>query len=89
MRRIIEKFKITCDEATTICDKSQYNQATFFELVKLNLHFLGCKICKMYSKQNGLMSRILKKNNVGKSICQLTDEEKEAMRLRLEEEKTK
>ena len=34
------KFKITCDEATTICDKSQYGKATILEIIKLKFHFL-------------------------------------------------
>lgn len=80
------KFKITCDEATTICDKSQYGKATIMEIIKLRIHFLGCRICSIYTKQNSLISKILNKNKGGSAICSLTEEEKEEMRLKFEEE---
>jgi hypothetical protein len=54
----MSKLFISCDEATTICDKNQYGEATIIDKLKLNLHFLRCKICKMYTKQNTLLSRI-------------------------------
>jgi hypothetical protein len=80
------KFKITCDEATTICDKSQYGKATIMEVIKLRFHFFGCKICSLYTKQNTLLSKILNKNKGGRAICSLTAEEKEKMRKKFEEE---
>ena len=83
------KFKITCDEATTICDKSQYGKATIMEVIKLRFHFFGCKICSLYTKQNNLLSKILNKNKEGVTICNLTAEEKEAMRIKFEEENAK
>ena len=53
---MFKKFNITCDEATKICDKSQYKEASFKEILRLNWHFLQCKICKLYSNQNNKMS---------------------------------
>jgi len=50
-------LKITCKEANEICNKAQYNEATFMEKIKLNLHLLVCKICAMYSKQNKLLTK--------------------------------
>lgn len=83
------KFKMTCDEATTVCDKSQYGKATIMEIIKLKFHFLGCKICSLYTKQNTLLSKILNKNKGGNAICSLTAEEKEIMRIKFEEENAK
>jgi len=81
------KFKITCDEATTICDKSQYGKATIMEIIKLRIHFLGCKLCPVYTKQNNLLSKILNKNKGENAICSLSEEEKEQMRILFEKEK--
>lgn len=83
----MSKLKITCDEATTICDKSQYGKATFFEIIKLRIHFFGCKICSLYTKQNTLISKILNKNKSGISICSMTEEEKMELRKKFEEVK--
>jgi len=57
---MFKKFKITCDEATTICDKSQYKEASLLEILKLNWHFLYCKFCKLYAVQNNKMSLLFK-----------------------------
>ena len=53
---MLKSLFITCDEATMICDKSQYNEASFYEKIQLNIHFLKCKICRLYTKQNNKMS---------------------------------
>jgi hypothetical protein len=53
-------WKITCDEAALICDKSQYKESSFSEKVKLEFHILFCKICKKYVQQNSLLSKIYK-----------------------------
>ncbi|HEY9221052.1 MAG TPA: hypothetical protein VIO43_05680 [Lutibacter sp.] len=54
-------MKLTCDEATAICDKSQYNEASFWEKIKLKVHLFLCKKCGLYAKQNKIMSTCLKK----------------------------
>tara|TARA_B100000809_G_C15132490_1_gene529105 strand:- start:731 stop:991 length:261 start_codon:yes stop_codon:yes gene_type:complete len=84
----MSKIKITCDEATTICDKSQYGKASLVEVIKLRIHFLGCKFCALYTKQNNLLSKILNLNKGGNAICSMTEEEKELMRRQLKEKKT-
>jgi len=80
-------MKLTCDEATTICDKSQYNEASFFEKIKLQLHILLCKKCWKYSKQNGIMSKCYEKKRASDLDKKgfLCDEEKKAMENSLKE----
>ena len=73
------KLIISCDEATAICDKNQYSEATILEKIKLNIHFIRCKFCKLYTKQNTYLTRLLgiysKDAHCGKEKC-LTEEEK-------------
>ncbi|APG66011.1 hypothetical protein LPB136_11820 [Tenacibaculum todarodis] len=57
---MFKNFIISCDEATTICDKSQYGEASFSEKLKLNWHIFVCKICSKYVKQNRTMTKVLK-----------------------------
>lgn len=52
------KIMISCDDATAICDKNQYGEASFSEKLRLTLHLIICKYCKKYSKQNNLMSQL-------------------------------
>ncbi len=50
-------MKLTCDEATAICDKNQYGETTLLEKIKLRLHVFLCKKCGLYSKQNNIMTK--------------------------------
>lgn len=52
---------LTCDEATAICDKNQYGEASISEKISLTFHLLMCKYCKKYTKQNDLMTRLFGK----------------------------
>jgi len=81
------KFVINCDEATAICDKSQYGEATIYDKIRLSYHLLVCKYCKTYSKQNNLMSQLFGKHL---SPCdgseKLTEEEKLELEKKLQKE---
>jgi len=85
---MFKSLKITCDEATTICDKNQYGAATLLEKVKLSIHFLGCKFCSLYSKQNNTLTELYKghaRNCKGaKTNACMSKEDKEALRKELE-----
>ncbi|MDO9136269.1 MAG: hypothetical protein Q7U21_00480 [Lutibacter sp.] len=54
-------MKITCNEATEICDKSQYKEASIWEKIKLGTHLFLCNKCGLYAKQNKMMSVCLRK----------------------------
>ena len=79
-------FKISCDEATTICDKAQYGEASLMERFKLNWHIITCKICKLYAKQNALLTTIYKDHAKGCIIKRsvLSEEDKLALKRQLE-----
>lgn len=74
-------MKISCDEATTICDKSQYGEATLLEKIKLNWHLFLCKNCGKYTTHNGIMTKCYRKQseNITKKKCCLSEDEKECM----------
>ncbi len=80
-------FKINCDEATAICDKNQYGEASFYDKIRLNFHLLMCKFCMSYTKQNNIMSQIFGKHL---GTCQdpehLSKEEKEELDKNLHKE---
>lgn len=52
---------MTCDEATSICNKNQYGSATLWDKIRLSIHSLSCNHCKTYSKQNVILTKILRK----------------------------
>lgn len=77
---------ISCDEATAICTKNQYKEASFWELIQLNIHILRCKICGQFSKQNGKLTEVCNKH-LQKEECEhsLTDAEKTVLKEKLAE----
>ena len=84
---MFKKFKITCDQATTICDKAQYNEASLYERIQLNYHLFACKICARYSKQNHKMSAIFKMsaNNCKNEVRCLSKHDKDTLKEKLRE----
>jgi len=59
------KIFIPCEEANQNCDKSQYNEATLWEKIKLNIHLLYCRICREYSSNNGKLTKLMNRKEVG------------------------
>ena len=87
---MFKKLNITCNQATTICDKSQYGEASFFDKIKLHIHFIDCKICVIYKKQNVLLTKFYKhKATTAKrkhdSLC-MTHQEKDDLRKEFEKQ---
>lgn len=73
------KFFLKCDEATLVCDKSQYEEAGFFDKFLLIIHLLFCKICREYSSRNVKLSEAIK----SAEIKTLREEEKQVLKERL------
>ena len=72
---------ISCEDAKQICDKSQYNEASAWEKLKLNLRFSWCRFTRAYVKNNKKLTQIVKDSNVN---C-LNSSEKEELKLRFQE----
>lgn len=49
---------ISCEKAEEICNKAQYNEATFLEKLKLLSHVLICKICARFTKENAKLTTL-------------------------------
>lgn len=76
------KFFFKCDEAVHVCDKSQYNEASFFEKLKLKMHILICALCRGHAKRNTKLTETINAAN----IKTLLPEEKEQLKSRLQQE---
>ncbi len=81
------KLLINCDEATTICDKSQYDEAPLVDRIRLTLHLAFCRNCKKYTKQNSLMSDVFSRFATPcQGSDQMPDEDKKDLEEKLQEE---
>lgn len=76
------KFFLKCDEAVHVCDKSQYNEASFFEKLKLKMHIIICALCRGHAERNTKLSETIKSAN----IKTLHPEEKQILKTRIQQE---
>jgi hypothetical protein len=58
------KLFISCEEASHVCDKTQYKEASLWEKIKLNIHLLYCRVCREYSKNNQKLTTVISKSEV-------------------------
>ena len=75
-------IKLSCEQATQICDKHQYREASFWEKIKLKLHVLFCKECGKYAKVNSLLTKCfyIHKTHLKNGKHCLKDEEKKVLK---------
>lgn len=84
------KLSINCDEATTICDKSQYNEASLYDRIRLTLHLALCKHCKKYTRQNNLMTDVFTRFATPcEGSDQMPEDEKKDLETKLQKELNK
>ncbi len=76
------KFFLNCDKAVNVCDKSQYNEASFIEKLLLKLHILLCKLCRGHVKRNVKLTKAIKSSK----IKTLATEEKQQLKNKLRQE---
>lgn len=74
-----------CEEAQKVCDKSQYNEAGFWERKWLTLHVRICRLCRIHVSRNSKLTQLINKANL-KSIGK---EQKEVLKEQLRHEMSK
>lgn len=75
---------ISCDEAKHICDKAQYNEASFWEKIELNIRYSWCKFTRAYVKKNRQLTNAVQQSNLE---C-LNNSERENLKKEFEKELT-
>ncbi len=59
-----KKIVLACDEATTVCDKNQYKEASGWEKIRLIVHLIYCRACRKYTTRNTKLTKVMKESNV-------------------------
>lgn len=75
-------FKINCQEGKMLCDKSQYNEITLWEKVKLNMYLILCGECRSYTANNNKLTQAIK----SPKVHTVTANEKNRLKERLAQE---
>ncbi|GAB1857507.1 hypothetical protein MHTCC0001_23430 [Flavobacteriaceae bacterium MHTCC 0001] len=76
---------ISCEEAQHICDKAQYDEASSWEKIKLNIRLSWCRVTRAYYQRNTKLTKVV---NSAKTEC-LDPKEKDAMKAKFREELSK
>ncbi len=74
-------MKISLEKAKKICTKSQYGEASWWELLQLNMYLLFFKECAEFSSKNKKLSSLCEQAN----LHVISEEEKEAMKEKLKD----
>jgi len=67
---------ISCEKATIICNKAQYQEASKWDLITLKVHKFLCKTCSHYTNKNTELTSLCKKAK----LAMLSEKEKSKMR---------
>lgn len=71
------------EKAKKICTKSQYGEATWWELLQLNVFLVFWKECSDFTEKNTKLTSLCKQAN----LHVISEEEKEAMKKELEKQR--
>ncbi|MGO1584387.1 hypothetical protein [Mesonia sp.] len=69
-----------CEKYGMFCDKCQYDEASFWERLKLKFHLFLCGGCREYSKKNTHLSKAIR----NAELSTLTPEEQENFKQMLQ-----
>lgn len=67
---------ISCDKAAHICNKTQYREATFWEVLKLRFHLFRCKNCSKATELNTKLTSLCEQ------VKRYTLSEKEKLKMK-------
>ncbi|GMN07627.1 hypothetical protein MTsPCn5_30160 [Croceitalea sp. MTPC5] len=73
---------ISCDEASNICNKKQYKEASKWQVFKLRFHILYCKTCSKFSSKNTKLTSLCQQAN----LHTISNEDKEMMKKEFEKQ---
>ena len=72
-------MKISREKAKELCTKSQYGEASWWEVVQLRVYLFFCKDCAEFSAKNTKLTSLCK----GGELFTLSEEEKAAIKEEL------
>ncbi len=58
------RFFLKCNESTKVCDKRQYEEASFWDNFRMRMHILVCKFCREYNTNNTKLTKSIKSADI-------------------------
>ncbi len=76
MNNAMHRLMLSCDRATFLITKKEYQKLTCKENAQLKLHLMGCKFCRAFKDQNAILSDQLRTLVENPSRAELSEEKK-------------
>ncbi len=76
MNKAMQYMMLSCDNATFLMTKKDYQKLKCKENLQLRMHLMGCKFCRAFNKQNAILSEHLAKLKDIPPAFTLSDEKK-------------
>ncbi|WP_127844328.1 hypothetical protein [Psychroflexus aestuariivivens] len=58
-----QKIPKSCRRVAEFSDKQQYEEASFWQKIRLQLHILNCERCEKYHQLNNALTKLIKRNS--------------------------
>ena len=85
----MNKVMLSCDTATYLITRSEYEKLSFIKKIQLKMHLAGCKYCRRFAAQSKYISEQLNKirdpETQKLSVC-LTEQQKQKINLAIEDQ---
>lgn len=59
MNHAMHWMMLSCDQATFFITKRDYQKLSCKENLQLNMHLMGCKLCRAFNQQNAIITQKL------------------------------
>jgi hypothetical protein len=60
MMKGMNKVMLNCDEATLAITRAEIEKSGCVERIQLQLHLMGCRVCREFARQSRLMNKEIK-----------------------------
>ncbi len=88
--KLMNKLMLSCDEATLLITKSEYQQLCSIKQLKLRMHLATCSFCRTFQKQNLIISQNIDQlKKVPEDLKMVLDDDKKQELQSLIEKKNK
>lgn len=76
MNKAMHYMMLSCDTATFLMTKREYQKLKCKDNLQLNLHLLGCKFCRAFNKQNTILTEKMQMIRENPPMEKLSDKKK-------------
>lgn len=70
----------SCDKATLLLTKAEYEKLSMLENMRLKMHLMGCEFCRRYQEHNTFITQQYKVQKLDTTKLKLSEEKKKEIR---------